>query len=325
MNKIIDFIIDSINASRERLKMSIVTFYIALLVLYHWRVFAILLFGGIPMVDKIEKIDLLYKDYTLWHYLLNPIFVLILAVSTMLLFPWITLKTDIVVNKILIKRKNDKEDVLINDRTKEIAKAEHEYFLLQISSGYKSTTEFVQEIGHLETANESLKKELANQKEEFESELRKEQENSRKSIENLKLGFKQVEENFELQIDELKRQNTRAVPDFIYFDLPDSYEINGNKIKELSDQINLILLPFTVEERAEIFNAILRLKISNSNNKSEIDKYSFHFQGKECTATISDFFSQLNDLGVVELSVYLTNELKGTINGDFISNVFIKM
>lgn len=257
MNKIIDFVIDSINAGRDRLKMSIVTFYFSLLVLYHWRVFAILFFGGMPMMEKINEIDFLYKDYTPWFYFLNALSILLISIVFMILFPTIMWLSEKILVKISIKRKKKKEDEDQADRDKDIDVVRHQFKLKQEETGNLKESEYVDKILSLETMlNDNNKS-----KEQLERSLLEERKKHKDSIDNLKNSFMQIETNYQLQIDELNRLKSRAVPDYLYFDLPNHFEIEGISIEDLTNRINLYLLKFTKNEIKEIFNAIIKLKI----------------------------------------------------------------
>lgn len=204
MNKIIDFIIDSINAGRERLKMSIVTFYISLLALYHWRVFVILFFGGIPMMKKIEEIDALYKDYTPWFYLLNSLSILLVSIAFMILFPTIMWLSEKALVYVSIKRKEKKEEEDAADRNKDIEIVRHQFKLKQEETGNLKEIGYVDEIKKLrELVHDNLQEKM-----ELEKELNNEREKQKHAITNLKSGFENVELNYVEQINELKRQLT---------------------------------------------------------------------------------------------------------------------
>ncbi|MDM1513576.1 hypothetical protein [Myroides odoratimimus] len=202
MDKIIDFVIDSINAGRERLKMSIVTFYISLLALYHWRVFAILFFGDIPMMKKIEKIDFLYKDYTPWFYLFNSLLILLVSVTFMILFPTIMWLSEKALVYVSIKRKEKKEEEEQKDRDKEIEIVKHQFKLKKEETGNLNENEYLDQIQNL---NKLISKHIQ-EKKEIQKELTDERDKQRIAIFDLKNGFETVELNYKNQVEELKRQ-----------------------------------------------------------------------------------------------------------------------
>lgn len=202
MSKIIDFIIDSLNASRERLKLSIATFYITILALYHWRAFAILFFGGIPMMKKIEAIDQLYKNYTFWFYLLNPLCILLVSITFMILFPTIMWLSEKILVQLSINRKENKKREDIADRNKELETVRHLFKLKQEETGNLQENQYLNKIKNLEVlVQDNLEDKMA-----LEKELQNERKNQNDAIFNLKRGFENVENSYRQQIIELNRQ-----------------------------------------------------------------------------------------------------------------------
>lgn len=233
MSKIIDFIIDSINASRERLKLTIATFYIGLLALYHWKALAILFFGGIPMLEKIDKINELYADWEIRDWCLKSLFVLGVSIISMVLFPLIMWLVERLLKTINEGRDTIQRDQIKIKRTDDEEQKEHEYELLQIASGRKSTEEFVKQIEGLKDENNYFKTELNNLNHKQNEAILEERERSAKAIDNLNLGFKNVEENYIAQIKELSRQleNIRKHSDIELF--------NANKAEDQYEGITL--------------------------------------------------------------------------------------
>lgn len=221
MSKIIDFIIDSINASRERLKLTIATFYIGLLALYHWKALAILFFGGVPMLEKIDKINELYADWDIRDWCLRSLFVLGISIISMVLFPLIMWLVEWILKKINEGRSTIQRYQIKIKRTDDEEQKEHEYELLQIASGRKSTEEFVKQIEELKLKNNYFQTELNNLNNKQNEALLEERERSAKAIDNLKLGFTNVEDNYKTQIQELSRQleNINKHSDITLFDI----------------------------------------------------------------------------------------------------------
>ncbi|WP_025124392.1 hypothetical protein [Myroides odoratimimus] len=285
MEKVVDFIIDSINASRDRLKMSIVTFYLSLLALYHWRVFAILFFGGMSMEKKIEKIDIFYIDWTWCDYIFNPILILLISILSALLFPIIMWGIEFVLLTPTEGRKKIKNEGLEIDRLEDRKIEEHKYELLQISSGHKNTEQFVNEIKHLKDENERLT-------EDYEVSIKNERNKSDLAIENLTNGFRQVEDNYKKQISELNRQlemfNNSIVEDSLYLVSSLPREVDGSYF--VLKDINAVYKSLSYEEK-RLANKI--------RNVDKMDEYNL-INLEDVSSSFIDFLNKLKDFGVID-------------------------
>lgn len=208
MEKIIDFIIESINAGRERLKMPIVTFYITLLGLYHWKALAILFFGGIPMMDKIEKISALYPDFKTCpeYYVINTVVILLVSVFFMLLFPIIMWLSEKVLIDVSIRRKEKREKEIEADRKQQIAEVQHQFTLKEEETGNLEKSGYLDEIKSLKDSVTTHLEEKNKLQKEQQKQLVDERKRQEEAIRDLKLGFESVEDKYKAQIEELKRQ-----------------------------------------------------------------------------------------------------------------------
>ncbi|MGG5578047.1 hypothetical protein ACPDHL_12000 [Myroides sp. C15-4] len=321
MNKIVDFIIDSINASRDRLKMSIVTFYIALLALFHWRVFAILFFGGLPMMEKICEIDALYSQWEWYDYILNPVLVLLVSVLSMILFPTIMLLTDKLVIKIAIKRKNNKELEDDQDREKEIKIVQHQFRLKQEETGNLQQGEYLNKIQELQTTILDNSKE----KRTLEKDLKEEREKQKTAILNLKNGFDKVESNYKQQIEELNRQiNTITLQNIphteLLFEVPAN--INNMETRYRLHDINEKYLYLSLEDK-KFLDDLIYTQIDDLDKTEK--KLNYNIKNNETLSYLNlhEILISLTKIRVITKMIENRNQLNLIVNLTELRNLLI--
>lgn len=295
MTKIVDFIIDSINASRERLKLTVASFYIGLLALYHWKALAILFFGNVPMLEKIDEIDEIYFNWTNWNYILNLLLVLFTATLFMVLFPTIMWLSEKVLVKLSINRKRNKALEEESDRTDEIESVRHQFKLKQEETGNLQENEYLDRISRLEKHNSDLLKEIDNLRLELEQQRIHEKE----SVISLKESFKGVEQNYRLQLEELKRQNVfineknSEQNQLIFY----KKEALTNKDLDLINFINNVYRDMSIAEK----KMITKMFASNNSVKNVMTMFN------DLSASIRMFLTKLQDLQIIKLMNF-TNE-----------------
>ncbi|MGL5276687.1 hypothetical protein [Myroides sp.] len=292
MDKIVDFIIDSVNVSRERLKMSIMTFYLALLGVYHWKVLAILFFSVTPMMERISAIDLLYRDWSICDYIFNCLIILIISFFCMILFPFIMLIAEKLLVKISVKRKQNKENEDEVDRKKELIDLKHKFELKQAETGNLEESEYLDKIVNLESSVSKYEKELSD-----------ERQKQVEAIENLKQNFSKVEANYKLQIDELKRQNIVVRSEEGKFPL-----------------LDVKFTPLLEEEMSNVHEVNYLLKYLNKEEEKIIRNILNPFKGDTFTRMLT--FNKINvESNAFDKIIELLQNLRIIISTNYTSSV----
>lgn len=201
---IIDFIKESKEASQERLKLPIVTFYIFLLVISYWKPLSIYFLSEKKIEEKIKEIDFIYKNHTHWDHILNLLILLLLSTISSILFPSIMFIIEYLLKKPNKERKIIKNSTKDIDRNEELKITKHKYDMNKILSGNKEVEDYNQSI-------EDLKKSYEDR------------------IQNMENINNQKDKNLESQIDMITKENISLTSK-----LGEINQLN----KYLNDQIN---------------------------------------------------------------------------------------
>lgn len=207
---IIDFVKESKEASQERLKLPIVTFYIFLLLISYWKPLSIYFLSEKKIEEKIKQIDFIYKNYTHWDHILNLLILLLLSTISSLLFPVIMF-----VIEFLLKSPNKERKIIKNstkdiDRHEELKIARHRYDLNKIVSGNKEIEDYNQSI-------EVLKKSYEDR------------------IQNIETINNQKDKNLESQIDMITKENVSLASKLEEINQSNKYlnsQINQHRLNE---------------------------------------------------------------------------------------------
>jgi len=201
---IIDFVKESKEASQERLKLPIVTFYIFLLVISYWKPLSIYFLSEKKIEEKIKEIDFIYKNYTYCDHILNLLILLLLSTISSILFPSIMFIIEYLLKKPNKERKIIKNSTKDIDREEELKITKHKYDMNKILSGNKE----------IEDYNKSIE------------DLKKSYEDRIKNMENIN---DQKDKNFESQLDLIIKENQSLL-----LKINETNELN----KSLDDLVN---------------------------------------------------------------------------------------
>ncbi|SFN28204.1 hypothetical protein SAMN05421741_10394 [Paenimyroides ummariense] len=138
---------ESKEAAVDRLKMPMIPYYLALLVLSYWEPLYILIFSSKPVEDRTAYVRCMFQNFTIYDHLNCFLFALIFAVISSILFPYLT---------IFINRVNQTSEKAAK-RSKELFEREkifHELELESIKSGRKEKEEFNKTIDDLKQSYE---------------------------------------------------------------------------------------------------------------------------------------------------------------------------
>lgn len=205
---LLDIFKESRDASKERLKLSIVPIYLTILAFFYWKPISIYLFSNKDIEQKIKEIEKIYVGYESIDFIWNLLYVLLISLISSLLFPTLMLLVDF-----LLKRPNNERKLIKNnskniDREEELKITSHKYELNKILSGNKEVEDYNKSI-------EDLKKSYEDR------------------IKNIELIGKQKDDNLVKQIDSISKENVQLQSRL--------NEINVQN-HQLREQINIIRL-----------------------------------------------------------------------------------
>lgn len=141
-SKLLTLYHESKEATTERLKMPIVTFYISLLIITYWQPLVILLFSSKPIEDRTAYIRCLYSQENIYFHYIQALFILIISFSFSVIFPMLTH----FINKLTktAKYADIEEKELQKDRARldEEKQAIHDFKKANIKSGQLEKDEY---------------------------------------------------------------------------------------------------------------------------------------------------------------------------------------
>ncbi len=188
MKDILNFIRDSIETSKERLKSPILIYYLLFLIFIHWKAISIYLFSTEPIEKRISKIERLYRYWSqgdfFWQALLMLFFVVLINI-TLPFIMWLFDEIQIVPNR---KRKTLLYKNNAMERIEELEKTKHEFNKSKIISGNVETEDFNTRIETLQNTIEenrkSHQKEVNLIKSTYEDQLKSIQDTYSRSLKN---------------------------------------------------------------------------------------------------------------------------------------------
>jgi len=188
MKDILNFIRDSIETSKERLKSPILKYYLLFLIFIHWKAISIYLFSTEPIEKRISKIERLYKYWSQWDFFWQALLMLFLVILINIALPfimWLFEEIQIIPNR---KRKTLLYKNNAMDRIEELEKTKHEFNKSKIISGNVETEDFNTRIETLQNTIEenrkSHQKEVNLIKSTYEDQLKSIQDTYSRSLKN---------------------------------------------------------------------------------------------------------------------------------------------
>ena len=126
---LIDILRESRDASKERLKLSIVPIYLTILAFFYWKPISIYLFSNQSIELRIKEIEKIYFKYENIDFIWNLLYVLLISLISSIIFPIVMLIIDY-----LLKTPNNQRKIIKNnskdiDREEELKITSHKYEL----------------------------------------------------------------------------------------------------------------------------------------------------------------------------------------------------
>lgn len=146
MKDILDFIRDSINAGKDRLKNPLIMYYLLFAALIHWKAVSLFIFSSESMEKRIYRIERLYRDWNQWDYVLQSILILIFVLIINIGLPHLMLFFEKHTSEPNKKRKGILYDGYNVDRSEDIKKSRHEFEKSKIVSGNVEQDDFNKEL-----------------------------------------------------------------------------------------------------------------------------------------------------------------------------------
>jgi len=223
---LIDIFKESRDASKERLKLSIVPIYLTILAFFYWKPISIYLFSSKSIEQKISEIENIYIGYENIDFIWNLLYVLLISLISSLIFPALMLVVDFLLKKPNNERKLIKNNSKNIDREEELKITSHKYELNKILSGNKEVEDYNKSI-------EDLKKSYEDR------------------IKNIELIGNQKDDNLLKQIDNITKENGQLQSTL--------NEINAQN-HQLREQINIVRLNEFKYSNFSKFNKIFENK-----------------------------------------------------------------
>lgn len=158
MKDILDFIRDSIESGKERLKNPFLLYYILFAVIMHWKAVSLFAFSTDPIEKRIFRIERLYRNWTqadfFWQSVLMLIIVLIINIGLPYVM-WLFDAMHILPNN---KRKSLLHASNSIDRMEELEKTKHDFSKNKIISGNVEAEDFNKRVETLQNTIEENRK-----------------------------------------------------------------------------------------------------------------------------------------------------------------------
>lgn len=298
---LIDILRESRDASKERLKLSIVLIYLTILAFFYWKPISIYLFSNQSIELRIKEIEKIYFKYENIDFIWNLLYVLLISLISSIIFPIVMLIIDY-----LLKTPNNQRKIIKNnskdiDREEELKITSHKYELNKILSGNKEVEDYNKSI-------EDLKKSYEDRIQNIESISNQKESNSAKQIDNV------TKENYLLQaklneINTLNHQLREQINMFRMNELEYSNFSKFNKIFENKEKFNNYINeiePYTddIIFVKQLLKQILDLNLHSLLNRLAIAVYNgdeyLNLNVKTAKYNIEKGFIENNNLGVKE-------------------------